>query len=469
MATSRMRKCMLLPITDSVEGAISFKVFQEVETYLKESDWCYYRSNAEILNILGGYRRDLYGHLQSPDVIRVIAQKIRAGSVIRINIISQLKGVELTMEVVGEDGKDQYFREKEILDNDDIGIISDRIKNWLDAYQKIIPYNGTILSYMGQQITIDMGRTAKVQIGQEFEVLRPVGKKRHPLLKEVVEWQTHKIGKGKIFSVSDFQALGVIKVMEIDKKLRKGDWIRLVDKAPGVSFKKYNYPEIKENQFGKLGYANVSLNIGSASASSVNGSTRKEIGGLALALSIKSELWITRDFFADLELKKGIGSFKKKTGTLAQETNSLSTTTIHAYGGYRFLPMGFFYGPQINLFAGLSKFSKGLDTVTADGFTSVSFTGIMLGFNANAPIVKGVRAFGELKILPKPGFEEDTVIVGDAESSSSYTIELGVNYKYSPFINIDGGIEIENHKAVSGTKEINHKSTMLKAGASFNF
>ena len=54
-ATQSMRRCMLLPVQDSVGGAIGFKVFEEVEKYLKQSEWCYYRPNSAILNILSNY------------------------------------------------------------------------------------------------------------------------------------------------------------------------------------------------------------------------------------------------------------------------------------------------------------------------------------------------------------------------------------------------------------------------------
>ena len=33
-----LRRCMILPIMDSVGGAIGFKVFEEVEKYLKKSE-----------------------------------------------------------------------------------------------------------------------------------------------------------------------------------------------------------------------------------------------------------------------------------------------------------------------------------------------------------------------------------------------------------------------------------------------
>ena len=50
-----MRKCMLLPITDGVGGAIGFKVHEYLERYLKNSNWCYYKSNAGVVGILSNF------------------------------------------------------------------------------------------------------------------------------------------------------------------------------------------------------------------------------------------------------------------------------------------------------------------------------------------------------------------------------------------------------------------------------
>jgi hypothetical protein len=62
-ADASQRKCLLLPIQDSVGGAVAFKVFEEIERYLKESEWCYYRSNSEILSTIP-YSNDSLAFIQ---------------------------------------------------------------------------------------------------------------------------------------------------------------------------------------------------------------------------------------------------------------------------------------------------------------------------------------------------------------------------------------------------------------------
>ena len=44
-AAESMRHCMLLPIIETPENKMSFKVFEEVESFLKDSTWCTYKSN----------------------------------------------------------------------------------------------------------------------------------------------------------------------------------------------------------------------------------------------------------------------------------------------------------------------------------------------------------------------------------------------------------------------------------------
>ena len=114
-----LRRCMLLPITDSVGGGISFKVFEEVEKYIKTSDWCYYKSNSEILNILGNYKKNLNTYLKNKNVVKVVAEKVQAGSVIRIDLKTELKTTRVDLEVIGKNGSDLYFKETTALNSND--------------------------------------------------------------------------------------------------------------------------------------------------------------------------------------------------------------------------------------------------------------------------------------------------------------------------------------------------------------
>ena len=90
-----MRKCVLLPVSDGVEGAIGFKVFEGVEKFLKESSWCDLKSNSGLINIFQKYRQNLPQHLKNKDVLKVVANRVGAGSIIRINLINEINSIDV--------------------------------------------------------------------------------------------------------------------------------------------------------------------------------------------------------------------------------------------------------------------------------------------------------------------------------------------------------------------------------------
>ena len=94
-----MRRCLLLPIADGLEGAIGSKVFEEVETYLRDGNWCYYKSNSGLISVLTKYRNNLKTHLDNPEVLRTLAEKTKTGSLIKIDILNEVKGVDLGIKI----------------------------------------------------------------------------------------------------------------------------------------------------------------------------------------------------------------------------------------------------------------------------------------------------------------------------------------------------------------------------------
>ena len=157
-----MRRCMLLPTRDSIGGALGFNVFEDVEMYLKDSGWCYYTSNSEILNILSNYKRNLDSILENPRVIKIISEKTRTGSLIKVEIINQVKGVDLTIKVIGKNGKDVFFKERTRLNTDDPKVLSQTVKNWLNQYEKQIPYDGVITGVLGNQFSLNVGTNRSI-------------------------------------------------------------------------------------------------------------------------------------------------------------------------------------------------------------------------------------------------------------------------------------------------------------------
>jgi hypothetical protein len=465
-----MRRCVLLPISDGLSGALGTKVFTELETYLKEAAWCQYQSNSDLLGIFSRYRENLHQHLKTSEVIRVVADKLKAGSIIRINLVKEINGLEIQLDVVGANGDDILFSEKSISNNDDLEVAAQTIRNWLEIYGKIIPYDGRIAGILGDQITLDISKGYSIKIGQEFTVKRLKGIKKHPLLKKIVEWDARVMASGKVFNISDNQALGVVKVYKTDAKLQVGDWVRLEKLKDDKTLDELRYPVDNKDAFGKLGIASFYL-VASSSALNASASGSNRVGGYMLGFEGRAEAWVTRNWFGLFEIDRSLGTLKKTSGDLDSSKVDYQRGTFKLGGGYKYLPLGFFYGPQVDLYGGYSASTYKADVSEADGFGEFGYSGFYLGVGTNFPLGREYRGILRAEFMPFPEFNDEDSVYGSAKSSSWLQMELGVKYQYSPSITLDGMLEMSSTKATfkGDVRSVSATDTALKAGASINF
>lgn len=470
-AQSSMRRCTLLPVTDSVGGAIGYKVFEEIETDLKKSNWCTYVSNSGLINVFSRYRENLPQHLKTKEVLATVAEKLKVGSLILITIKNEVNGVDVEMNVFGENGEDLYFSEKAFLNKDDIETISNTIKNWLDVYARTIPYDAKINGILGDQVTMDVGKGYPIQVGQKFSVKRLVAKKKHPLLKKVVDWDTEILAEGSVFSISDNQALGMVKVYKTDKKLQPGDWIRLEDVKQDVIQDPTLGEKKNDESMGTLGILSVAM-FGSRSSVDTNTPTgANTMSGTLFGIDLRAEGWITRQWFAAFEIERSLGNLKERSGNPQKSSINATNGALKITGGYKYLPIGFFYGPQIDIYTGYVNRTFDLDLSQTDGFGKNTFSGIAFGVAANVPINREYRFFAKGEFLPFPTFSEDDDVYGTAKSVSSLNLEIGAKYQYTPRMTIDGSLETLSNKAKfkGAFKEVSYKDNRLKLGVSFNY
>lgn len=465
-----MRRCMLLPIEDSVGGALGFNVFTEVESYLKDSDWCYYTSNSEILNILSNYKRNLNSILDNPKVLKIISEKTNTGSLIKVDIVNQVRGVDLEIRIFGENGEDVYFKEKTRLTVDDPKVLGQTIKNWLSVYEKQIPYDGRIIGVLGNQFSIDVGTNRSLFPGNELLILRPIRKRKHPLLKEIIDWETEKLGAAKVIHSTESQAQANVTQYDTKKKVRNGDWVVLKQSSKVGAVEQKKFVDQDEYSFGKLGEISLLFNIGKGSATAENPTTRK-IGGTVLGVDLATTLWVTRKYWVGLDISRVVGSLSQEEGTLTNSSNSMANSFFRVKAGYKYLPMGFFYGPQIDAYIGYGNYTYGLDTASSDGFTEVSFKGILMGAKGSIPIKKVFRAHVELSFLFSPGFTEEANVYGDNDSARNYTLDFGGKYLYAPNMTFDFAYGVNSSKAsfVSPVRSITVKQSTFKLGTTFTF
>ena len=469
-ATESMRHCMLLPITDGVDNKVGFKVFEEIENYIKEGSWCTYKSNSELINILGQYSKNLEEHLGNKDVLKVIADKTKAGTMIRVTLRMQVGTTDIKTEIIGENGEDKYFKEQTQLKSNDSALIAQTIINWLDVYEKTIPYEGRVKGVLGDQFTIDIGKKAHIYNGSEITIERPTTKRQHPLLKEIIDYQTEKIADAKVFDVSDTQAQAKITSYEGQRKLRLEDWIKVRASEKEKAIQQINYPEKDKEDFGKLGTFGLFLNVGNGSTSQT-GTAEKSMTGLIYGVDLETELWATRNYWVGLDIGKKFGKYSKDQGTFTTENNSTTNSVTRIKFGYKYLPMGFFYGPQVDIYTGYANYDYGLNTNTTDGYTDFTFSGLLLGTRGSVPVFESVRMYLLFDFLLTSSYKEKVTIFGSDDSSSNYRLEFGSQYLYQPNMTFSGGLSVLANKAsFSGTtKEEQFKDVSAKIGTIFTF
>ncbi len=473
-ASNSMRRCMILPIKDSVGGAIGFQVFKKVENYLKASKWCYYQANSEIINTLGNYKNTLNDALLNPEVLKIISDKTRSGSLIKIGLESYARGAKINIEVIGANGKDIYFKENTELNTDEIDVIAQTVNNWLDVYEKSIPYEGRVLGVLGTQFTIDLGQDQGLYEGYEIEIVRPVRKKVHPLLKEIVDWKTMPVASAKVFHVSKTQAQARLVEYKRETLIQPEDWVLIKQtNANTKPVDELSYKNIDTTQtefsFGKLGQLALSLNLGTGS-DTISGSTIKKIGGFNIGIAAEAEVWATRNYWVGLDIIKTFGSFSPDEGSFTSDSFNIDQSIFKLKVGYKYLPLGFFYGPQVDAYVGYANYGYGLDNKTSDGVGAVDFSGLLFGTRGSVPLIKDFRFYLALDFIFSPSYEEEVEIYGEAESTRNFNLQMGTTYKYSPNMQFFGGFTYYISKAEFDSEtSVSIKNTLFKGGAIFNF
>ncbi len=466
-----LRRCLILPITDGMKASIGPIVFNKVEAYLKNSTWCYYQSNSGLIDILNRYQHKLKEYLQNPEVLKVIARKTKAGSLIGISLDPSSAGIELSVKVYGENGVDVYYSEKTLLNHLDGDVVAQLIINWLEEYNKTIPYDVRVTGILGDSFTLDMGDNIGLNAGDKVDIVRPTKKKRHPLFKEIVDWETKSIAQGRIVHVTEQQAQAkVLKYAGVRERIKLEDW-GLIKKTTALDPNHKPTQVEDEYQFGKLGTIAFLSTLNNFSLSQNYSTNSKRQDGFLFGGNIETEIWITRHYWIGLDVGLTTGTLSKDEGEYTAKNTPIYTSRFKLKVGYKYLPLGFFYGPQIDFVFGYESDSLSLDNSIPDQIVGVTYKGLTAGVYGNIPIYKKTRIFLYFDFVPFAGFDEDTKLLGEPDGISIYKFGIGASYSYKMNIEILGGFHVKSSKVSYDSLGCNfiHKNSSFNFGAKFTF
>jgi hypothetical protein len=275
--------------------------------------------------------------------------------------------------------------------------------------------------------------------------------KRHPLLKEVVEWDVANTGKVRVEQVEDRLSFAKVIEEEPDRQImRQQKVLEIIHSAPDATAK----VEVKEDREvaidepPHLGWVDAGLNFGgfSRTYTAQDNSIGKDGGGFAFGLRTDGQLWFTREWFAELGFDFVSFPYSQKDTTPGASTASTSLGSgnligFKLAGGYTYHLTDDVLGPKGWLRLGYHSNAYSLPSSTADALASITFHSLFVGLGGEIPIRGGFGALLDFNIGIVNGASEDSQLSGDASSVSDVSFSLGGYYRYTQRITFRATLE----------------------------
>ncbi|MEC8623485.1 MAG: hypothetical protein VXY34_01595, partial [Bdellovibrionota bacterium] len=137
---------------------------------------------------------------------------------------------------------------------------------------------------------------------------------------------------------------------------------------------------------------------------------------------------------------------------------------------YKYLPLGFYYGPQIDGYLGFGNYNYSIDHLPTVGLTPVTSSGFLMGLRGNMPIIEDLRGFIAFDFLLGSSFTEETSLNGKVKSSSHFHLSIGGDYKFAKNIKLLAAFSMDSSNGTySETTNAKFKQSALKFGVNFSF
>lgn len=379
------KKIFVEPVQDNVDGAFSAPVMESFHEVFNRNP-----------------RFELVQNKEAADtVLRTVLNK-KAGTT----------DVEITMLINGTG--EMYTTEHTSIDSKATGReTGNTIKQLLKAALKRIPFYGTITGRDGKELTFDIGEQHGLRKNDIIQISRIDNIKRHPLLKSIVDVQLIPVGSAVIDSVEDTISFGHVhneimgesiqklhKITAVEgqieqpKTLVRGSEETLGDplERPMEDGTAITEEKVQSDR-PQLGYVGIGPFLGKFSNSTrMNSGVAQTGDGWSLGARLLGELWITKNWFADLQIGFTTVSYTPEvTGTVGSVTTiapSFNTTTrqIGFNVGYKYLTNGSLYGPSIFAKIGYANFAWSTPIDTSYLLSSKSYSGLNLGIGGTLPV-----------------------------------------------------------------------------------
>ena len=394
--------------------------------------------------------------IEDADILGQISRATRAESIIRTKILKEGPQYQFQMDWLHSPRMELMSSVTFVLQEPSggkgfgIGDVRDDLQKALDQLIGKVPFLGNVTGRDNNQVTLNIGQNANLKKGDTLSIATLDEVKKHPLLKQIVDWRLTATGKVEIESVEDRISFGRVTQEEDGRQI--GRFQKVIQIIPATKAEQPVVIDEKaqaanRDEPPKLGWIAGNLGLGSFSRTFTDTTTLSSAisdqgGGFNFGLRGDGELWFNREFFADISM--GFNTFSYSANLIAGgnspgQQDSGSSTSFKIAGGYSYLVNGDFYGPKGWLKFGYHTVSFNLTTPNL-GPTSIK--GLFLGVGGDLPIREQWGALLNLDFGFLSGASESTQAHGDASSTTDVELFIGGYYRFTQRITFRAGIDI---------------------------
>lgn len=455
-----IRKVAVLPVSDNLQGIYARPIEADLNNLVKNfHQWDLVEANFEGKPLTTAELETsplaVLKYTKEVDADAFLAanvQKTPLGISIRLNLLLKSDGKVLLQEVLSDYPKFE------------IPELKTQVEMLFRKVVAKLPYTGLVLSRQQNTVTLNLGRSEGIVKDQTVTVIQIIKVTRHPKFNFLVSTDKEIIGKIKILKVDDTLSFGAV----VSEKERGA--IKRFSKVSGLDFVEYPAPAELGSKalsledradskvtFGKnpgewvpaeppsFGQVGIKLGFGTFTESIdlSNSGSQSATSSLYPSLALFGEIWLNPTWIIRADIFQGIASVKNPLAGSAPSDLNAQISRYSLSVGYNFLLHDDFFGPKLQLRGGLSSYRAFVDNTNPMVFSTVNYSGLLLGVNGSLPVTNDKRwsvgAGLNLTMLAK--LNETPESSGDSPKNSITDFNFYGEHRIRPNLNVTAGMD----------------------------
>ncbi|MBX9767374.1 MAG: hypothetical protein K2X47_08900 [Bdellovibrionales bacterium] len=498
----KLTRVTLAPVTDNTDGIYA----RPVENKLRDLVSRTYRWDFIEGNFVGGIQT-INEFEENPDSVQKLTKALQAEGLISARIIKTPQNIQIQLGLfLGADGKLIVKETTSEIKKFEISEILSQLERSYKLLLERLPFRGYVLSRIQNKVTLNLGAKDGIRPGDPVSAILVLSLRRHPKQNFMVAHDKEVLGQIRIDKVEDSLSFGTItfeKERGVIQKLTKIGSNLPVQYSPsieggttqgefgidssagfgGASVPPGDLPQVwvpvDPPTFGKVsflfGLGSFSANTLLATSGSVEGNSN-----FVPSLKVNGEIWITPQWIVRAGIQNVPFSISNPLPGSSPSRLNMSATRYQFHLGYNILLLNDFFGPRVQLLAGVQQFNLYADASSPLALTETTFSGFNLGATAAFPITPDGKyeiGFSLLTFL-KPGLSEKPVTSGGASDNSVTQFSVFGSMKMTERFRAFGTLDFDLFKASftgAGTRvgesalNLSNRMTILSGGIEYLF